>query len=130
MVAYLRKNQVSADQRTATITAVYETLARLGKHPNPPLPRRQPFQFGAACGPSIVCLECSWSGKTIRRHLGTAHGMTPNEYRTHWGLPSDYPLVAPNYAAQRSEFAKSIGLGRKRGNAAGLASQQEGEPSP
>lgn len=61
----------------------------------------------------IVCLEDGKKLKTMKRHLRTAYGMSPEEYRAKWGLPSDYPMVAPNYAEARSEMAKSIGLGRK-----------------
>ena len=61
----------------------------------------------------IVCLEDGKKLKTLKRHLNSTYGMTPDEYRAKWGLPSDYPMVAPNYAAQRSSLAKSIGLGRK-----------------
>ena len=61
----------------------------------------------------IVCLEDGKKLKMLKRHLATRYKMTPAEYRTRWGLPSDYPMVAPAYAAKRSELAKSIGLGRK-----------------
>ncbi len=60
---------------------------------------------------TIVCLECGPSGKMLKRHLSTAHGLGVNEYRERWKLPADYPMVAPNYAAVRSELAKKIGLG-------------------
>ena len=66
----------------------------------------------------LVCLEDGKKLKTLKRHLRTTYGMTPDDYRLKWGLPPDYPMVAPNYAAQRSAFAKEIGLGRgkaKRG---------------
>jgi predicted transcriptional regulator len=66
----------------------------------------------------IVCLEDGKRLKMLKRHLRTTYGLSPEEYRAKWGLPSNYPMVAPNYAAQRSEFAKKIGLGRsatKRG---------------
>jgi predicted transcriptional regulator len=62
----------------------------------------------------IVCLEDGQSFRSLKRHLGTAHGMTPQQYREKWGLPSDYPMVAPNYAEARSEMAKKIGLGQRR----------------
>ena len=62
----------------------------------------------------VVCLEDGKRQKTLRRHLATAHGLTPAEYRKKWGLPADHPIVAPNYAKQRSEMAKKIGLGKKR----------------
>ncbi len=61
----------------------------------------------------IVCLEDGKKLKMLKRHLKTTYGMSPEEYRERWGLPSDYPMVAPNYAAQRSALAKKIGLGTK-----------------
>ena len=63
----------------------------------------------------IVCLEDGKKLKMLKRHLRTAYDLTPEEYRAKWGLPPDYPMVAPNYAAQRSVFAKKIGLGRSPG---------------
>jgi len=63
----------------------------------------------------ISCLECGKKQKMLKRHLMTNHEMTPADYRQKWSLASDYPMVAPNYAAQRSEFAKKIGLGRSSG---------------
>ncbi len=62
----------------------------------------------------IVCLEDGQSFRSLKRHLGTAHNMTPQQYREKWGLPADYPMVAPNYAEARSEMAKKIGLGQRR----------------
>ncbi len=61
----------------------------------------------------IVCLEDGKQFKSLKRHLSSQYGMTPEEYRMRWALPADYPMVAPNYAKRRSEFAKKIGLGRK-----------------
>ena len=63
----------------------------------------------------IVCLEDGKKLKMLKRHLRTVYGMSPEEYRAKWGLPSDYPMVAPNYSRQRSAFAKKIGLGRSSG---------------
>ncbi len=63
----------------------------------------------------IICLECGQGHKMLKRHLMSGHGLTPEEYRARWDLARDYPLVAPNYAKQRSELAKKIGLGRKPG---------------
>ena len=63
----------------------------------------------------LVCLEDGKKMKMLKRHLMTDHGMTPEEYRARWNLPSDYPMVAPNYAEKRRELAKKIGLGRKPG---------------
>lgn len=61
----------------------------------------------------IVCLEDGQKFKSLKRHLGVHYGMTPDEYRQKWGLPANYPMVAPNYAATRSQLAKKMGLGRK-----------------
>lgn len=63
----------------------------------------------------IVCLEDGKRLKMLKRHLRTAYGITPEQYRARWNLPPEYPMVAPNYAAQRSDFAKKIGLGHKPG---------------
>lgn len=62
----------------------------------------------------IICLDDGKKFKSLKRHLRTAHGLSPDQYRTKWGLPSDYPMVAPNYAAARSALAKSSGLGQQR----------------
>jgi predicted transcriptional regulator len=62
----------------------------------------------------IVCLECGEKHKMLRRHINAAHNMTEHEYRAKWNLPSNYPLVSPNYSEKRSQLAKSLGLGRKR----------------
>ncbi|HEY0421338.1 MAG TPA: MucR family transcriptional regulator, partial [Acetobacteraceae bacterium] len=74
----------------------------------------------------IVCLNDGKKLKMLKRHLMNAYGMTPDQYREHWGLPRDYPMVAPNYAAQRSALAKGIGLGRKRA----AVSDAPAEPAP
>ena len=63
----------------------------------------------------IVCLEDGLKFKSLKRHLRSSYGLTPEQYRVKWGLAHDYPMVAPNYAARRSTLAKQIGLGRKRG---------------
>jgi predicted transcriptional regulator len=64
----------------------------------------------------IICLEDGKKLKMLKRHLRTTYNMTPDEYRAKWGLPSDYPMVAPNYAQLRAEFARQIGLGKKAAN--------------
>jgi predicted transcriptional regulator len=66
----------------------------------------------------IVCLECGAKQKTLKRHLQVAHGLSVEDYRAKWSLPKDYPMVAPDYAAQRSALAKQLGLGRQRTGAA------------
>jgi predicted transcriptional regulator len=100
------------------IATVHETLAKLGTEeaaprPEPAVPIKQSVK-----PEYIVCLDDGKKLKMLKRHLRTAYNMTPDDYRTRWGLPSDYPMVAPNYAKQRSALAKKIGLGRKPGTKA------------
>jgi predicted transcriptional regulator len=75
----------------------------------------------------IVCMECGRKQKTLRRHLMTAHGMTPEQYRKDYGLPDTYPLTAPNYSERRRQMAMAIGLGRKRDPAAAGAGTGTGK---
>lgn len=74
----------------------------------------------------IVCLECGGKFKSLKRHIGSNHDLTPDEYRAKWELASDYPMVAPGYAAQRSALAKEIGLGRKLRQKAKPARKKKG----
>ncbi len=115
--AYVSRNAVSSDQVSGLIRSVHAVLAGLDgdamaapeaaeRHPAVPIRKSVTANF-------IVCLEDGKKLKMLKRHLRTAYGMSPEEYRAKWGLPSDYPMVAPNYAAQRSAFARKIGLGRK-----------------
>jgi predicted transcriptional regulator len=76
----------------------------------------------------VVCLECGAKAKMLRRHLANAHNLTPADYRQRWTLPTDYPVVAPAYAARRSAFAKAAGFGRKR-DAGGRASKRARKPA-
>ena len=116
--AYVSHNALPAAQIPELIQTVYRSLAETGsveeksaeKEPRkPPMPIRQTIKPDY-----LVCLEDGKRLKLLKRHLRTNYDMSPEEYRMKWGLPSDYPMVAPNYARQRSEFAKKIGLGRKR----------------
>ncbi len=100
------------------IATVHETLAALGTEkaaakPEPVVSIKQSVK-----PEYIVCLEDGKKLKMLKRHLKTAYSMTPDDYRKRWGLPQDYPMVAPNYAKKRSELAKKIGLGRKPGTKA------------
>lgn len=113
--AHLSNNTVSTDEIPALIQKVYKTLANvttdspaMAERPQPAVPIKR------SVNPDyIVCLEDGKKLKMLKRHLKTAYGMTPEEYRERWGLPADYPMVAPNYAKQRSRLAKDIGLGTK-----------------
>ena len=112
--AHIGHNQVTADELPTLIRSVYNTLTRAGT------PAAEPEKLQPAVpvkksvfADHIVCLEDGKKLKMLKRHLQTAYGLTPEQYREKWGLPRDYPMVAPNYAERRSELAKQIGLGRK-----------------
>lgn len=113
--AHVENNQVSVGDLPAVIAKVYGALAGLGKPVEAPVVEQQPaVSIRTSVKPDyIVCLEDGKKLKMLKRHLMTAFGMTPDEYRTKWKLPADYPMVAPNYAEQRSNLAHKIGLGRK-----------------
>ncbi|WP_339852673.1 MucR family transcriptional regulator [uncultured Nisaea sp.] len=119
--AYLGNNTVAASQISEVISTVHEALTRLNIDVSEPEvePAKPAVPIRRSITPEyIICLEDGKRLKMLKRHLRTTYNMTPEEYRAKWGLPADYPMVAPNYAAQRSEFAKKIGLGRntvKRG---------------
>ncbi len=113
--AHVSNNTVAAGDLPDLIRQVYGTLASLGERPQAPSERPVPaVPIRRSVMPDhIVCLEDGKKLKMLRRHLKTAYNMTPEEYRERWSLPADYPMVAPNYAAQRSELARKIGLGRR-----------------
>ena len=115
VAAHVANNPIAATEVPGLIVAVHEALAALG--PEEPAPRPEPaVPIKQSVKPEyIVCLDDGKKLKMLKRHLRTAYNMTPDDYRKRWGLPSDYPMVAPNYAKQRSALAKKIGLGRKPG---------------
>ncbi len=115
VTAHVSHNAMPAADLPRLIATVHETLAKLG--PEEPAPRPEPaVPIKQSVKPEyIVCLDDGKKLKMLKRHLRAAYSMTPEEYRQKWGLPSDYPMVAPKYAAVRSELAKKIGLGRKPG---------------
>ena len=114
VVAYLRKNPLNQTDLSRVIGEVHASLAQLGDAAATP-PQDPAVPIKKSIQPDyLVCLEDGKKLKMLKRHLRTNHNMTPEEYRAKWGLSPDYPMVAPNYAEQRSEFAKDIGLGRKR----------------
>ncbi|WP_417431298.1 MucR family transcriptional regulator [Kiloniella sp.] len=113
--AHVSNNSVAVADLPQLIREVYGTLSTLGqeekKEPERPTPA---VSIKKSITPEfIVCLEDGKKLKMLKRHLKTAYNMTPEEYRERWGLPQDYPMVAPNYAKQRSSLAKQIGLGTK-----------------
>ena len=115
--SHVSNNIVEVGELPQLIQHIYSALATAGSggvaaarsKPEPAVPIKTSVKPGY-----IVCLEDGVKLKVLKRHLRTRHDVTPEKYRQRWGLPSDYPLVAPSYARQRSELAKKIGLGTKR----------------
>lgn len=115
VAAYVGHNQISSQQIPEVISTVHGSLRCIdGKAATERL--KPAVSVGRSIKPDyIVCLEDGRKMKMLKRHLRTSYGMSPDEYRAKWNLPSDYPMVAPNYSIKRSEFAKNIGLGLKTG---------------
>ena len=116
VAAYVSANSVSAAQLPDVIRSVVDALVSLDGQAE--APKAEALKPAVSIRKSItpdylVCLEDGRKLKMLKRHLRTTYDMSPQGYREKWGLPADYPMVAPNYAARRSEFAKQIGLGRK-----------------
>src|SRR5271166_6096121 len=107
IASYVGNHSLAPEQLPALIISVQQALRDLGKPA--PVPVRRSVQHD-----HVVCLECGFRGKTLRRHLGTRHGLQTAEYLRRWELASDHPLTAPAYSEQRSTMAKELGLGRKR----------------
>jgi len=115
VAAHVSNNTVSLGDLPQLINQVYNSLANIGSIPTAPAERQQPAVpiKKSVHADFIVCLEDGKKLKMLKRHLKTAYNMTPEAYRERWGLGSDYPMVAPNYARQRSRLAKEIGLGTR-----------------
>ena len=130
VAAYASHNTVAMNDLPGLITHVYGALRGIGAAPaEPPAePLAPTVPIKKSVMPDyIVCLEDGKKLKMLKRHLATRYNMTPETYRQRWGLPADYPMVAPAYAAQRSTLARSHGLGRKPVEPAPLP---EPEPAP
>jgi len=117
VAAHVSNNDVPVADLPALITNVYGALANLGEATPVTESRPEPaVSIRSSVKPDyIVCLEDGKKLKMLKRYLRTNYNMTPEEYRARWGLPADYPMVAPNYAETRRDLAKKIGLGRKAG---------------
>ena len=115
VAAHVSNNTVALADLPQLINQVYSSLANIGAAPAAPAARPQPaVSLKKSVQPDyIVCLEDGKKLKMLKRHLKTAYNMSPESYRERWGLPADYPMVAPNYAEQRSRLAKEIGLGTR-----------------
>jgi predicted transcriptional regulator len=118
VAAYVRNNTLPTTQLAEVINAVYSSLksleSRVAQVQPEPLRPAVPIRRSVTAE-FLICLEDGKKLKMLKRHLRSTYNMTPDEYRTKWGLAPDYPMVAPNYAERRSEFAKKIGLGRGTG---------------
>ena len=115
--AYVSNNSVSAGEIANLINQVHAALVRVsgGQSDAQPEPLKPAISVKKSITPDhIVCLEDGKKFKSLKRHLRTQYNMTPEQYREKWGLPTDYPMVAPNYAAARSQLAKQMGLGQQR----------------
>ena len=117
VAAHVSNNSVAVSDLPTLIANVHNALSGLGGRAPAPEVRAEPaVSIRASIKPDyIVCLDDGKKLKMLKRHLMTHYGMTPDGYRTKWGLPADYPMVAPNYAEQRRSLAVKIGLGRKPG---------------
>lgn len=116
VASYLEKNVVPAANLSDLIQTVHRSLVGLAVKvgevktpaPEPAVPVKRSIQADA-----ISCLECGKRFRSLKRHLSTHHDETPGQYRERWGLPADYPMVAPDYAAARSQLARKMGLGQR-----------------
>ena len=118
--AYVSNNSVPMSELPNLIADVHRALGDTGggeqtakqpaEKPKPAVPIKK-----SVTDDYIICLEDGKQFKSLKRHLSSKYDMTPEEYRSRWGLPPDYPMVAPNYAAARSKLAREMGLGRKAG---------------
>ena len=125
VAAYVSNNTLATGQLADVIHAVYNSLRGLeGQVAEPPAePLKPAVPIRKSITPDfLVCLEDVNKLKMLKRHLRSTYNLTPDEYRVKWGLAPDYPMVAPKYAQQRSEFAKKIGLGRGTGRHSARAS--------
>jgi predicted transcriptional regulator len=126
VAAYVSNNTLPTGQLADVIASVYSSLRALDHGPldgrgdaiKPAVPVRK-----SITADYLICLEDGKKLKMLKRHLRSTYGLTPDAYRAKWGLPADYPMVAPNYAEARSAFAKQIGLGRS-GSGAGRGAKK------
>jgi predicted transcriptional regulator len=117
VVAYVRNNSIAISKIPAVIEFVYKTLSGLDDVDQAAANAKQkpavPIEKSVTAN-YLICLEDGQKLKMLKRHLRTFYGLRPEDYRAKWGLSPDYPMVAPNYAKRRSDFAKQFGLGKRR----------------
>ena len=125
MAAYVGNNTVQKEHLSTLITDIFASLAGVNRPEAEPEKLTPAVPIKRSVQPDyIVCLEDGKKFKSLKRHLTSHYNMTPDEYRAKWGLPVDYPMVAPNYALARSTLAKKMGLGRKEAPAAVVEAPQ------
>lgn len=130
--AYVRNNSVPVSELPTLLQSVHETLGSI-LNGSKPEPAKEPLQPKVPVKRSvtheyIICLEDGKRFKSLKRHLHSAYGLSPQEYREKWGLAKDYPMVAPAYADARSNLAKTMGLGRKASTPAMAMPEPEAAP--
>tara|TARA_R110000868_G_scaffold93078_1_gene257826 strand:+ start:5050 stop:5526 length:477 start_codon:yes stop_codon:yes gene_type:complete len=126
--AQISKNTVSSSGICALITDVYATFSSLGQASQSTAGRMQPAVSvrASVTDDYLICLEDGKKFKMLKRHLMAHYQMTPDEYRAKWGLPEDYPMIAPNYAQKRSKLASQLGLGHKSREGKSIEKLQHG----
>jgi predicted transcriptional regulator len=112
--SYVRHHKLRSDQLADLITSVHRAIGQVGQPPEPDEVLTPAVSVRRSVHRDyVICLDCGYRGKTLRRHISTRHGLSPNEYRQRWGLRSNHLLTAPAYSERRSTLAKARGLGRK-----------------
>lgn len=133
VAAFVANNTVSVTELPGLISSVHHALsaAAAGKteEPAPELKPSVPVKKSVTPD-AIICLEDGKAFKSLKRHLRTKYGLSPDEYRSKWGLAADYPMVAPNYAAARSTLAKNMGLGQQRRKRSPALAAAAASPAP
>lgn len=132
VAAHVSNNNVGVEEVSSLIANVYAALSGLSTEPAVEAAAKEPaVPIRASVRPDhVTCLECGKKMTMLKRHLSTDHNLTVNEYRQRWGLSSNHPVVAPNYAARRADLAKKIGLGRKPGEETKAKARKSGASSP
>ena len=132
VAAYVSNNRISIAELPGLIRSVHDSFRRAGQgvaHRSGEGSIKPAISIKKSITPDyLICMEDGVKLKMLKRHLRTHYGLTPQQYREKWGLPSDYSMVAPNYAKKRSQLAKEIGLGAKRGSATGAGRKTKTTP--
>ncbi len=131
VAAHVSNNQVASNDLSGLISAVHGALVSLGQPAAAEPEAKTPaVSIKASIKPDyIVCLICGSKQKMLKRHIQSAHGLNPADYRAEFNLPASYPLAAPNYAKRRSELAQASGLGRRRAESAAPAASAQAAPA-